>query len=473
MKRYFFIIIGLLTQVFAQDMPFNKIGAIRPRHAQEIAANNWSIGGETMDRDIIEFDQFKDFLGPLGAKHIRLQGGWAKCEKEKGVYDFIWLDHIIDGVIAQGVEPWLQTSYGNPVYEGGGGVHLSAGFPTSDEALTAWDNWVYAMAKRYKGRVKIWEIWNEPENKADMNPPEDYARLYIRTAEIIRHIIPDARLYALSMGRIRDAGLPYAEAFLKFLKDRQKLHLVDEITLHGYTYNPSDVYPEYAKFYTLIQQYADHIKIRQGELGCPSENQAIYALRNYEWTELSQSKWVLRKMLGDLGRDIPSSYFLIIDAVYTHNHQVKMETPRRNTKGLIQSDLNRKFVALKPAYHAYQHVTSIFDGRLRRIPNYAYRVSSDSSLSVFGYCSKHFDKQIVTIWLDGRNPSNSNQKINMDFEFPAGQFESPVYVDLRTGAVYEIPHKNRAGNGTHFEFKQIPVYDSPVCIADKSLVLLQ
>ena len=93
-----------------------------------------------------------------------MQAGWAKCEPEKGVYHFEWLDEIINHIIAQGVEPWLQTSYGNPIYEGGGGIHLSAGFPTSEVALAAWDDWVSAMAERYQGKVKIWEIWNEPDN---------------------------------------------------------------------------------------------------------------------------------------------------------------------------------------------------------------------------------------------------------------------------------------------------------------------
>ena len=46
----------------------------------------WSIGCETLDRDYADFDQFN-------------QSGWAKTEKEKGKYDFAWLDHIVDGLI--------------------------------------------------------------------------------------------------------------------------------------------------------------------------------------------------------------------------------------------------------------------------------------------------------------------------------------------------------------------------------------
>lgn len=81
----------------------------------------------------------------------------------KGVYDFEWLDKIIDDALSQDVQPWLQVSYGNPIYPGGGEAALAGGIPTSEEALEAWDQWVEAMVNRYKEKVKEWEIWNEPD----------------------------------------------------------------------------------------------------------------------------------------------------------------------------------------------------------------------------------------------------------------------------------------------------------------------
>ncbi|MEM6765744.1 MAG: hypothetical protein AAF655_12485 [Bacteroidota bacterium] len=41
-----------------------------------------------MDRDYTDFDQWKQYLGPLRAKKICLQAGWAKCELQKDVYAF-------------------------------------------------------------------------------------------------------------------------------------------------------------------------------------------------------------------------------------------------------------------------------------------------------------------------------------------------------------------------------------------------
>ncbi len=473
MKRTISLLVVFVSATFgyAQDttgINFPYLGKVQSRSANEIVANNWSIGAETMDRDLVDFDSWKGHLGPLGAKQVRLQAGWAKCEPEKGVYRFEWLDSVINHARAEGVEPWLQTSYGNPIYEGGGGIHLSAGLPTSAEALTAWDNWVQVMAERYRGKVKVWEVWNEPDN-GDKNSAEDYARFYVRTAEIIRKVIPDATLYALSMASTGQKGQDYLDTFLRVLHQQDKLSLVNDITVHGYTYNPSEVYPRYEAFQQIIANYSDRITLRQGELGCPSEEQNIYALRNYPWTELSQAKWALRKMMGDLGRDIPSSYFLIIDIVYTHNHEERMEKPQRNTKGLIKSDLNRNFVERKPSYSAYQHATAIFDHRLARISNYPYTVDSDSSLSVFAYQST-FDQQVVTVWKDSQTPTNSNAKTSMTFSFPNGNFRTPVWVDLRTGGVHQIPASSWKKNGTHYTFENIPIYDSPILIAEQNLI---
>lgn len=125
-----------------------------------------------------------------------MQGGWSKCEKVKAEgrpdqYDFAWLDAVIPDAASRGVAPWVQLSYGNPIYEGGGEAKLAGHIPTSPEALAAWDNWVRAMVTRYKNQVPEWEIWSEP----DLNPTHtgtEIARFYVRTARLVKSIQPNA-----------------------------------------------------------------------------------------------------------------------------------------------------------------------------------------------------------------------------------------------------------------------------------------
>ncbi|TAG73667.1 MAG: hypothetical protein EAZ24_11585, partial [Burkholderiales bacterium] len=88
-------------------LPF--IGTVKSRSTSEIQSSNWLLGCETLDRDFADYDQYKEFIAPLGIKRLRMQAGWAKIEKVAGQYDFAWLDHIINDATKRGFQPWLQT----------------------------------------------------------------------------------------------------------------------------------------------------------------------------------------------------------------------------------------------------------------------------------------------------------------------------------------------------------------------------
>lgn len=447
------------------------LGRIIPRHAKEIAANQFAIGAETMDRDLIKFESWKEHLGSLGAKQLRLQAGWAKVERSQGIYDWVWLDEVIDHAIEEGVKPWLQTSYGNPIYQGGGGIHLSAGLPSSEVALAAWDRWITAMAERYRGKVRIWEIWNEVD-LAGNNPPEDYAAFYIRTAENIRRVDPGAKLFALSLANVGLRGRQYATTFFDELQANGKLHLVDEVCVHGYTFNPSDSEDAIQEMSHLVAAYSKQIKVRQGEVGCPSEYQTIYALRCYDWSETSQSKWIARKLLSNLGRGIPTCYFQTIDVVYTHYLETELKTPKRNTKGLIQADLDRNFVLLKPSFRTFQTVTSIFDDKLRGIRSYPFTTNTERSVAVLAFLHDSTDHQLVATWFDDETPNDATVTTPVTLSFQAAHFEDPVVVDVRTGRVYKIPRDQWRVDNDTVHFDGIPLYDSPVLIAERCLLRL-
>jgi len=165
------------------DPGLKPIGTMTPRTTKEIKSSRITIGCEVLDRDLAVFDNYKDYLPYLGAKKARIQAGWAKCEKEIGVYDWKWLDEIIDFLVANDIEPWFELSYGNPIYPGGGGTALLNSLMTSEEAYQAWDRWVEAAVTRYKDRVVEWEIWNEPDHFMQKIEPETTADLNIRTAK--------------------------------------------------------------------------------------------------------------------------------------------------------------------------------------------------------------------------------------------------------------------------------------------------
>jgi hypothetical protein len=78
------------------DPGLKRIGTLKPKGVREIGSSRWTLGCETMDREYTNYDAFKEYLPALGIRRIRLQGGWARTEKDPGIYDFAWLDRMID-----------------------------------------------------------------------------------------------------------------------------------------------------------------------------------------------------------------------------------------------------------------------------------------------------------------------------------------------------------------------------------------
>ena len=444
-------------------LSWKRIGTLKPRSTKEIASSRITVGCETLDRDYTDFDAYKAYLSPLGAKKIRLQAGWAKCEKVKGVYDWAWLDNVIDYAVANNMEPWLETSYGNPIYEGGGGVSLLNSLMTSPEGYAAYDRWVEALVTRYKDRVHEWEVWNEPDHPMQKIAPETVAELNIRTADIIKRIQPDANIAGLAFAS--HSNTEYLDRFLKVISDRGKLNQFKWISYHSYDFRPEDSYKGVMSLRAVIEKYSKTLLLRQGENGAPSGYIPSFALDKYYWTEYAQAKYDTRRLLGDLGHDIETSVFSIIDIYYDWGKDAVL-----NMKGLIQSDNTKAAIRPKVAYYAVQNVTSVFDNTLELVPNFSATTTATESISVFGYRQKASKKQVITVWLDGKTPNNLFKTTPIDLTVLNGNFDNPVWVDLLTGHIYEIPKGEWRKSGTTYTFKNIPVYDSPVLIADKSIL---
>ena len=78
-----------------------KIGQLAPKAASEVAFSRLGIGFEKLDRDAFDPEKAYEKLSKIGVKWVRIQSGWQKTEKQKGVYDFAWLDTIVDNIIAR------------------------------------------------------------------------------------------------------------------------------------------------------------------------------------------------------------------------------------------------------------------------------------------------------------------------------------------------------------------------------------
>lgn len=66
-------------------------------------------------------------VGDTETQHGRL----PRTEREKGVYDFAWLDEIVDSLVGLGLKPWITLCCGNRLYsEDAGKVFGAVGVPS-------------------------------------------------------------------------------------------------------------------------------------------------------------------------------------------------------------------------------------------------------------------------------------------------------------------------------------------------------
>ena len=315
------------------------------------------------------------------------------------------------------------------------------------------------MAKRYKGKVRDWAMWNEPDiNKA--HKPADIARFNIRTAEIVKRVIPDARIAGLSLA---STSPKLFEQCLQALAAQGKVDLFHWFIYHGYEYNPGKSYANVEQLKETLAKYSKTAKMRQGENGCPSETATRFALSKHPWTEVSQAKWDLRRMLGDLGHDVESSVFTICDFNHTGREI--------NRKGLLHATPDKRVDKIKLAYYAVQNVTAIFDNTLARVTGDVATVACGGKADCFVYENPATKRQLVAFWDGGGTPSNSFATASATITVTACSIKEPVWVDLVSGAIYAFPAERVTREGGAAVFKDVPIYDAPALLAEKALVV--
>jgi hypothetical protein len=435
------------------------LGLVEPREASEISGSPWSVGGETVDRDIAYYDGFSDYLGGLGAKRIRLQAGWAKTESTPGVYDYAWLDAVIDDAVAQGVEPWLELSYGNPAYSGGGSINIGGGLPTSSTALAAWDDWVEATVTRYADRVDEWEIWNEP-NGAGISAA-DFADFHARTATIVRSVQPSAVIIGVAAA---GTATSYIDGFLARLQSTGNLGLVDEISFHPYANNPDSTYAALGQLATTIAGYSPTITLRQGENGAPVVGGECGAMNDHDWTEFSAAKWNARRLLGDLAADLPvTSIFHMVDLVYNAGCTVPV--------GLLATDPVTKIVTgPRPSYRAVQTITAIIDDRWTRQTSDPVQIEGTTSAVNASSYVRDDGEYLAVAWQKSLIPTESTSSTPVVWRVPGGALTRPLIVNVLSGEVFAVPNSEVNTDSNGDLLVTAPLSDWPIMLVDAGLL---
>ncbi|MBE6930197.1 MAG: hypothetical protein E7463_07960 [Ruminococcaceae bacterium] len=453
-------------------------GSIIKKKSVDIKKSRIGLGFEKLDRDVFNPEDAYDFVAESGVKWARLQSGWQRTEKVKGVYDFAWLDSIVDKMISIGVEPWLCLCYGNELYtEAAKTVFGAVGVPPihTQEERDAWANYVTAVTKHYKGRIHYYEVWNEPDGqwcwKHGPNA-EELADFTTATAIACKAGDPSCEVIGLVIcGR---------EDFAAETADCGCFDHLDGISYHTYTIN-KDVWISRIDF--LRELAAKHgkpdIKIFQGESGTQSRSDGAGALRGGAWTKAKQAKFLLRHLITDIAHGVVfSSYFSCIDMIEALNGTVGDVASYRDYGyfGVIGADFGEDGKPTgnfhrKPSYFALQTLASVLaeDYDICELP-----VEGEVNPSVrmrdvdfdFNACERYgfrrADGACALMYWKPANILTETYEGTVSLRLGADLAGRKVrLVDLLDGQVYDLPASMTAEEG---KLVNIPVTDVPLML---------
>jgi len=115
--------------------------------------------------------------------------GWEAVEPEPGKWTWDVLDKQLKYLEDQGLA-FGGTLAGNPKWSRG-----KDGFGLPVNNIDGWKKYVTEVVKHCKGRIKYWEVWNEPPNfTAKDQTAVDYAKIVIAAYDAAKAVDPDCKI---------------------------------------------------------------------------------------------------------------------------------------------------------------------------------------------------------------------------------------------------------------------------------------
>ena len=232
-----------------------------------------------------------------GAGVLRFPIEWSQVEPQPGRYEFAQIDAIVNGAVAQGIDPmpfvWSVPAWINP--------QKSRPPLGNASEKDAWRRFLEVLAERYGSVVDRWQLWNEANFKLYWKPkpsPRDYAELVRLSARAIRDRDPGAEILLGGVAPVKRGMLPW-----EFLEGLYRVKGIerhfDTVTVHPY-------FPRLVGVEFQIRQALDEIeaarnrraKVRVTELGWASEGPAADPMTK----GLEGQAKILRRSFGLLKR---------------------------------------------------------------------------------------------------------------------------------------------------------------------------
>ena len=216
-----------------------------------------SPGASIANLSTADLDRDLSLAKDAGAFAVRLDLDWGLIEPTRGTFDWALSDRIIDAVVAHGMCPYGIVGYTPRWARVAAAVDNPHARP-ADPAEFA--SFARAVVERYQDRMRLWEVWNEPNLVSFFAPAPDvaaYSELLRLTYQAIKQVQPDSTVLAGGMAPAETTqGNITGTTFLSQMYDHGANQYFDAFNVHPYTwpYLPND--PGTSSWNTAMKMWA-------------------------------------------------------------------------------------------------------------------------------------------------------------------------------------------------------------------------
>jgi len=256
-------------------------------------------------------------LRQVGIKHLRPGIGlsWNYVEPKKGNFNFGWSERFAEEYTRRGLmmlpvlghtPPWARKKIEEVLHWRQGRV------PPAN--LDDWSNYVRTVVSRFKGKVKEWEIWNEPNISVFFaGTTRDYFDILKAAYKACKTADPECRVFGCSTAGLNDKVFQWLEELFKL----GALDYMDGISIHPYRFRelPEEkLADDIRKLIALMKKYGEERDIYYTEFGWPSTEDKRgfvpwFSGVTNEPSELNQAQMLVRSWVISLAEGVDKLYW--------------------------------------------------------------------------------------------------------------------------------------------------------------------
>ena len=348
-----------------------------------------------------------DLIRLAGFTSIRDEIFWDSVEKKIGTFYFDpKYDKYVNAAVERDIRVLMLLDYGNPAP---GEKVAHAGFPLDESGRRRFARYVEEMVTRYKNKIYLWELWNEPSAAIGIDPGTVYLELLKATYPVIKSIQPDGKL-------ICSGGAPNLVdgAFVNPIIKKGGANFMDGFAMHTYVspYTPEEGYA--TKGHSFLEQVSvqslwPHYKKMSKQITAEKSEPVDVWITEMGWhladsfktsngeniiiDELRQAAYATRLFLLSRRYDATQCVYL-----YDFQDDGTNRKEREHNFGTIRADYSPKAAYVAIAVLSYLLADKPFTGSIQDTPR----------TKVFGY-GKGKDR-VIAFWSVNHYADPVNEK---------------------------------------------------------------